>query len=82
MKNVWKVEFEAKYTHVSDWLDEEVKVVANGDGLDVVRKATRKVIGRTFENSLGVKEGEEKFIICRCTKVRLTGLTLLHRIDD
>ena len=72
MKNLWKVEFDAKYTGVGDLMPESVKVVANGDGLTAVAKARRQVLGSTFWEDGNLR---------RCRYVKLTGLELLHTID-
>jgi hypothetical protein len=77
MKNLWKVTFDAKYTGIGDLQPEEVKVVANGDGMSAVAKARNQVIGSTFED--GPIDG--KWITRRCRWVKLTGLELLHGID-
>lgn len=77
MKNLWKVRFDAKYTGLSSLQEEVVKVVANGDGLLAVRKARRRVIGKTFED--GPIGG--KWVTRKCRWVKLTGLELLHEID-
>ena len=77
MKNLWKVSFEAKYTGLGELMSEEVKVVANGDGLLAVKKARRQVIGKTFED--GPING--KWFTRKCRWVKLSGLELLHEID-
>lgn len=77
MKNVWKVEFEAKYTGISGLQPETVKVIANGDGLAAVKKARRRLVGTTFED--GPING--KWITRKCLWVKLSGLELLHEID-
>lgn len=80
MKNLWKVEFDAKYTNCGALLDETLTVVANGDGMTAVRIARNRVIGRTFTDTRGSRENP-RYVLCRCRYVKLTGLTKLHEID-
>lgn len=77
MKNVWKVDFEAKYTGLGAYQPESVKVLANGDGEEAIRKAKSRVVGSTFED--GPIGG--KFVKRKCRWVRLVGLKLLESID-
>lgn len=80
MKNLWRVEFGAKYTGLSDLQEEIVTVVANGDGLTAVAKAKRMVIGKKFEDGpFGI--GRNRWITRRCRFVKLRKLELLHSID-
>ena len=72
MKNLWKVTFDVKYTHCKEPLDEEVKVVANGDGMSAINKAKRKFIGSSFSGATHVH---------RCVWVKLKGLELIAEID-
>jgi hypothetical protein len=77
VKNLWKVTFQAKYTGLGDLQEEEVKVIANGDGMRAVQKARRQVIGKTFEDG----PFGNAWITRKCRWVKLSGLELLHEID-
>jgi len=58
---------------------EQLKVVANGDGLQAVAKAQRQVVGGTVEDGPIGQSG--KWVTRRCRWVKLVGLELLHEID-
>lgn len=75
MTNLWEVTFEAKYTQVKDWLDEEITVLAE-HGEKAVAKARKRVIGRTFTD-----ERDSGPVVCRCSSVRLVGLKHIRKVD-
>jgi hypothetical protein len=79
MKNLWKVTFDVRYTNVRDFMNETVRVVANGDGMTAVRKAKRTIAGTSFED--GPRGKSEKYVTCKYRYARLTGLELIEKID-
>ena len=83
MKNLWKVTFDVKYTNVGDFMDETVRVVANGDGMTAVRKAKLALVGTSFEDGPRGKhkDGSDKWVTCKYRYAKLTGLELLEKID-
>jgi hypothetical protein len=51
MKNLWRVDFDVKYTGIGEWMsDNAVHVVGNGDGLKVIAKARKIVLRHEFED--------------------------------
>lgn len=80
MTNLWRVEFGAKYTGLSELQEEIVTVVVNGDGLMAVAKAKRKLIGKKFDDG-PYGPARDKWITRRVRFVKLRRLELLHAID-
>jgi len=80
MKNLWKVTFDAKYTGLGDYQEQELIVTANGDGMAAVRKARRMLVGSTFEDGPFTNE-KVRWITRRCRYVKLRGLELISEIN-
>jgi hypothetical protein len=73
MTKLWRVDFDSKYTHIKEWLDDYITVTAP-DGDAAIRKARRILIGKTFDDG-------ERAIVCKCITLKVSGLKLLGTAD-
>jgi hypothetical protein len=74
MNHLYKVEFEVKYSGISEWIgDETVHVIANGDGMKAIAKARKIALKKEFIDG----DGSERW----ATNVRVVGLKQLQQID-
>ena len=74
MKHLYKVEFEIKYSGIGEWIgDHIVHVIANGDGMKAIAKASRLAKRHEFKDGDGSTR--------RAQKVRVVGLEQQQEID-
>jgi hypothetical protein len=80
MKNdtIYKVTYEEKISGISEWLQDEIQVLCNGDASRAVEKARKWCIGRGVDD---YDPDTEKEISRKCTGFRLMGVKYIARAD-
>ena len=74
MKRIYRVEFEEKWTGMSDWVGGHIDVWANGDMDKAIAKARKNSIGKKYK-------AEDNAKVNRCVGFRATGVKVLAEAE-
>ena len=80
MKNdtIYKITYEEKISGISDWIEDEIRVLCNGDASKAIEKARKWAIGRRVDD---YDEEKEKDIARKCTGFRLVEVKHIASAD-
>lgn len=72
MKRIYRVDYEEKWPG-GEWVNADMNVFANGNGLDAIKKAKKRAMSKSYEDDNGK--------IHKCIGFRFTGVRVIAEAE-